>query len=143
MNDTTLLDSSYDQPTASGIAPTRACRRPLKSLALLVFAFSLLSACEQASPKLDAEWTSHPFLRDQILTVRSGEQKPITIKRIVINGEFTVDKVSVAQVTQDFKERTLTIGEATNYSFEYPKRILYTDINTDRGTCRVEFEKVQ
>jgi hypothetical protein len=117
------------------------------SVVFRFFAVILLSTCLAACGRttnldLEAEWFAAPGAQKQMLTVRSREQKPLTIRRIVINGEFTVQEMSGFQV-EKFKQITLTIGEAAGYSFNYPKRILYADIQTDRGTCRYEFQHVE
>jgi hypothetical protein len=110
---------------------------------VIVLISTLLLACERTTKlNLEAEWFATPGAQKQMLTVRSREQKPLTIRRIVINGEFTVQEMSGFQV-EKFRETTLTIGEAAAYSLDYSKRILYADIETDRGVCRYEFTQVE
>ena len=117
------------------------------SVVFRFFAIILLSTCLAACGRttnldIEAEWFSAPGAEKQMLTVRSREQKPLTIRRIVINGEFTVQEMSGFQV-EKFRETTLTIGEAAAYSLDYSKRILYVDIETDRGVCRYGFTQVE
>lgn len=109
-------------------------------LLAIVLMPTLFLACGRTTKlDLDAEWFAVPGAERQMLTVRSREQQPLTIRRIIINGEFLVQEMSGFQV-EKFKQVTLTIGEAAGYSVNYPKRILYADIETDRGTCRYEFQ---
>jgi hypothetical protein len=51
-----------------------------------------------------------------------------------MSGFFQVEKS---------RELTLTIGESATYAVTYPKRILYADIITDRGTTRYELTQVE
>ncbi|MEY2565024.1 MAG: hypothetical protein QOH88_3217 [Verrucomicrobiota bacterium] len=112
-------------------------------LLAIVLVSTLLLACGRTTKlNLEAEWFAAPGAQKQMLTIRSREQQPFTIRRIVINGEFTVQEMSGFQVER-FRETTLTIGEAAAYSLDYSKRILYADIQTDRGTCRYEFNSVE
>jgi hypothetical protein len=112
-------------------------------LLAIVLVSTLLLACGRTTKlDLEAEWFAAPGAQKQMLTIRSREQQPLTIRRIVINGEFTVQEMSGFQVER-FRETTLTIGEAAAYSLDYSKRILYADIQTDRGTCRYEFNRVE
>jgi hypothetical protein len=112
-------------------------------LLVIVLVSTLLLACGRTTKlDLEAEWFATPGAQKQMLTIRSREQQPFTIRSIVINGEFTVQEMSGFQV-EKFRETTLTIGEAAAYSLDYSKRILYADIQTDRGTCRYEFNSVE
>jgi hypothetical protein len=109
---------------------------------MLVSAF-LIGCGGRTTVDLEAEWLAASGAERQFLTIRSHEQRPLVIKRIVVNGEVTVQEILTDLQSEHFKEVTLTIGEATTYIVEYPKRILYADIVTDRGTCRYEFNKVE
>lgn len=117
------------------------------SVVFRLFAIILLSTCLAACGRttklnLEAEWFATPGAQKQMLIVRSREQKPLTIRRILINGEFTVQEMSGFQV-EKFRETRLTIGEAAAYSLDYSKRILHVDIETDRGVSRYEFTQVE
>jgi len=109
-----------------------------------VLVSTLFLACGRTT-KLDIEvqWFATPGAQRQMLTVRSREQQPLRITRIVINGEFTVQESMNGFQVEKFKETTLTIGEAAAYALDYSKRILYADIETDRGTCRYDFNQVE
>jgi len=112
--------------------------------AAILLVFALFAGCGgRTNVDLEAEWLAAPGAERQFLTIRSHEQRPLVIKRIVVNGEVTVQEILSGLQSEHFREITLTIGEATTYIVGYSKRILYADIVTDRGTCRYEFNKVE
>ena len=127
----------------------RVFRSPTKMsatlrLILIVFLSALLVACGRTTDlNIEVEWFAAPAAERQTLIIRSGERQPLIIKRVVLNGEFTVDKSMIGFQVEKFRPVKLTIGEAASYAVDYSKRILYADIETDRGTCRYEFNKVE
>jgi hypothetical protein len=138
MKNALATSAPQKRPVPAHIAVPAAFR-----LLAIVLVSTLLQACGRTTKlDLEAEWFAAPGAQKQVLTIRSREQQPFTIRRIVINGEFTVQEMSGFQVER-FRETTLTIGEAAAYSLDYSKRILYADIQTDRGTCRYEFNSVE
>jgi predicted Fe-S protein YdhL (DUF1289 family) len=112
--------------------------------AILLF-FALCAGCGRTTNlDLEVEWLAAPAAEKQMLIVRSHEQKPLRIKRVVVNGEMTVQELmSGFFQVEKFRELTLTIGESATYAVTYPKRILYADIITDRGTTRYELTQVE
>lgn len=115
------------------------------SFAFRFAAIALLSAffvgCgSRTNVDLEAEWLAAPGAERQFLTIRSHEQKPVVVKRVVVNGEFTVQEILTGLQSEHFREITLTIGEGATYIVDYSKRILYADIITDRGRTRYEFK---
>lgn len=121
-------------------APTSfACR--FAAIALLS---AFLVACgSRTNVDLEVEWLAAPGADRQFLTIRSHEQKPVIIKRVVVNGEVTVQEILTGLQSEHFRAITLTIGEAATYIVDYNKRILYADIITDRGSTRYELNKVE
>ena len=109
---------------------------------LLLFAF-FAGCTSRTNADLEAEWVAAPGAERQFLTIRSHEQNPLVIKRVVVNGEFTVREILTGLQGKHFREVTLTIGQATTYIVDYSKRILYADIITNRGATRYEFNKVE
>jgi hypothetical protein len=103
----------------------------------------LIACGSRTNLDLEAEWLAAPGAEKQMLTIRSHEQRPLVIKRIVVNGEVTVQEIMTGFQSENFKEMTITIGEVVTYAVTYPKRILYVDIITDRGATRYEFNKVE
>jgi hypothetical protein len=142
MNNALAVRGSQARRIPSALAAHIAVSVVFRFFAILLLS-TLLPACERTTKlNLEAEWFAAPGAQKQMLTVRSREQKPLTIRRIIVNGEFTVQEMSGFQV-EKFRETTLTIGEAAAYSLDYCKRILYADIETDRGVCRYEFTQVE
>ncbi|MEY2564974.1 MAG: hypothetical protein QOH88_3167 [Verrucomicrobiota bacterium] len=128
--------------------PEAVAHFPLTSFgfrfAAILLLFALVAGCgSRTNVNLEAQWLGAPGAERQFLTIRSHEQKPLVIKRIVVNGEFTVQEILTGLQSEHFREITLTIGEATTYIVDYSKRILYADIITDRGASRYEFNKVE
>jgi hypothetical protein len=111
----------------------------------ILLVFALFAGCGRTTNlDLEVEWLAAPGAEKQMLTVRSHEQKPLCIKRVVINGEVTVQELmSGFFQVEKFRELTLTIGESATYAVTYPKRILYADIITDRGATRYELTQVE
>jgi hypothetical protein len=110
----------------------------------ITLAFAVLAACERTTNlNIEAEWLAAPGAEKQMLTIRSREQRPLVIRRIVINGEVTVQEIMNGFQVENFREITLTIGESAAYAVTYSKRILYADIITDRGATRYEFTQVE
>jgi hypothetical protein len=125
-----------------------SARFALTSFAFRFAAIALLSAffvaCgSRTNVDLEAEWLAAPGAERQFLTIRSHEQKPLVIKRVVVNGEVTVQEILTGLQSEHFREITLTIGSATTYIVDYSKRILYADIYSDRGVTRYEFNTVE
>jgi hypothetical protein len=113
--------------------------------AAIMLLFAFLVACGRTTHlNIEAEWLSAPGAEKQMLTVTSHEQRPLVIRRVVVNGEATVQELmSGFFQVEKFREVTLTIGESATYAVTYPKRILYADIITDHGATRYEFTQVE
>ena len=140
MNNALAPQRKTSEALSAHIAPASLAIR----FAVIMLVITFLVACGRTTNlNIEAEWLAAPGAEKQMLTVRSDEQRPLVIKRITVNGEVTVQEIMNGFQVENFREVTLTIGESAAYAVTYPKRILYVDIVTDRGTCRYEFNKVE
>jgi hypothetical protein len=106
---------------------------------LIVLIFGL-AACGRVNLDLDTVCYKWPLAEYRTFVIQSRERKPLTIEKIVLNGEYSIDRIDSDSGPQAFQAVTLKTGESASYVVNYSKPIAYADIYSDRGLCRCEFK---
>jgi hypothetical protein len=109
----------------------------------IVLVFALFAGCGRVNLDLDTVCYKWPVAEHRTFVIQSRERKPLTIEKIVLNGEYLIDRIDSDSGPQAFQPVTLKTGESASYVVNYSKRIAYADIYSDRGLCRCELNKVQ
>jgi hypothetical protein len=106
--------------------------------AAILLAFALFAGCGRVNLDLDTVCYKWPLAEHRTFVVQSRERRPLTIQKIVLNGEYLIERIDSGP--QAFQAVTLKTGESASYVVNYSKRIAYADIYSDRGLCRCEFK---
>ena len=111
--------------------------------ATMLLVFALFAGCGRTNLDLDAVCYKWSFAEHRTFVIQSRERRPLTIQKILLNGEYLIDRIDSDAGAQAFRAVTLNPGDSASYVVDYTQRIAYADIVTDRGTCRYEFNKVE
>jgi hypothetical protein len=109
----------------------------------ILLVFALFAGCGRTNLDLDAVCYKWSLAEHRTFVIQSRERRPLTIQKILLNGEYLIDRIDSDSGPQAFQAVTLESGESASYVVDYSKRIAYADIVTNRGTCRYEFNKVE
>lgn len=106
--------------------PARIIRNGISLVALVAIIIGLFSGGGLDSTDLSVEKMDNGLIR--MLKVASKSEKPITVKKITINNEFSPKIQSIP----------MSMGESytinLNYPVRYKKDVFKVDVETDRGS---------
>jgi hypothetical protein len=106
--------------------------------AAILLVFALFAGCSRTHLDLDTVCFKWSFAEHRTFVVQSRERKPLTIQKIVLNGEYLIDRIDSDSGPQAFHAVTLNTGESASYVVNYSERVTYADIYSDRGICRCD-----
>jgi hypothetical protein len=109
----------------------------------ILLVFALFAGCGRVNLDLDTVCYKWPLAEYRTFVIQSRERKPLTIEKIVLNGEYLIDRIDSDSGPQAFQPIILKTGESASYVVNYSKPIAYADIYSDRGLCRCELNKVE
>lgn len=81
----------------------------------------------------------------KFLEITSRSSIPFTVTKVVINGEKELSYFTpIVGPAKQVLPKKLTIGESVALSVpaDYPKRVIFVSVTTDRGTKEAEFNSV-
>jgi hypothetical protein len=135
-----LLGAVAQKPVVPEAKPVQPSTRSVSFRCLLIVLVFGLAACGRTNLDLDTVCYKWPLAEHRTFVIQSRERKPVTIEKIVLNGEYSIDRIDSDSGPQAFKSVTLKTGESASYVVDYSKRLAYADIYSDRGLCRLEFK---
>lgn len=108
-------------------APARLIRNMISLAALVAIIIAIFSGDGLDPKELNVEKIETGLIR--MVTVASKSEKPITVKKITINNEFS----------PKIKSTPMSMGESysfdLNYPIRYKKDVFKVDVETDRGSA--------
>jgi len=106
--------------------------------AAILLVSALFAGCGRVNLDLDTVCYKWPLAEHRTFVIQSRERRPVTIQKIVLNGEYLIDKIDSDSGPQAFHAVTLKTGESASYVVNYSERVTYADIYSDRGLCRCD-----